>query len=215
MLQKVRVEKRWKNDEKIWKRWKNGVICLVSMIASWVIVLKLSGKVHFLQFCADLSRKTKSIEAIYIYASERSFYALSGNGIAYYAMIYCFGDIRVWSQRTLLNFCWVSILFYILIANISWRVAQTPVNQYVAQTPVHHIIFWKSVMRTFRCIYVNSFNRLRFLAEVSTKLQKSTFLDNLRIITQEGNMETRQMIIFFSSTFSALTVCKTNFYIWK
>ena len=169
MLQKVRAEKRWKNDEKIWKRWKNRVICLVSMIASWVIVLKLSGKVHFLQFCADLSRKTKSIEAIYIYASERSFYALSGNGIAYYAMIYCFGDIRVWSQRTLLNFCWVSILFYILIANIPWRVAQTPVNQYVAQTPVNHIIFWKSVMRTFRCIYVNCFNRLRFLAEVSKK----------------------------------------------
>ena len=29
-------------------------------------------KVHFWQFCADLSKKYKSINAIYIYASERS-----------------------------------------------------------------------------------------------------------------------------------------------
>ena len=57
--------------------------------------LKLSKKVHFLQFCADLSKKSKSIKAIYIYASERSRYALSENGIVYYAMTYCFGDISI------------------------------------------------------------------------------------------------------------------------
>ena len=57
--------------------------------------LKLSKKVHFLQFCADLSKKSKSIKAIYIYASERSRYALSENGIVYYAMTYCFEDISV------------------------------------------------------------------------------------------------------------------------
>ena len=61
MLQTVRVEKV---DEKI------GVICLVSMFPSWVMVCKLSKKVQFLQFCADLSKKSKSVEAIYIYASE-------------------------------------------------------------------------------------------------------------------------------------------------
>ena len=33
--------------------------------------------------------------AIYIYASERFRYALSENGIVYYAMTYCLGDIRV------------------------------------------------------------------------------------------------------------------------
>ena len=144
-----------------------GVICLVSTFPSWVIVLKLSEKVHFLQFCADHSQKFMSIKGIYIYASERSRYALSENGIVYYAMTYCFGDISVWSRRILLNFCWVSIFFDILIANISWTVAQTPKN---------HSIFWKSVMRTFRCIYVNCFNRLRFLAEVSTKFSKMHFL---------------------------------------
>ena len=120
---------------------------------------------QFLQFCADLRRKSKSNKPIYIYASKRSRYALCRyeNDIVHYAMTYCFEDIRVWSARTLLNFCWVSTFFDILIANISWTVAQSP------------IIFWKSVVRTFICIYVNCFNRLRFFAEVSTKLQKMLF----------------------------------------
>ena len=187
------------------------------MFPSWVTVLKLSKKVHFLQFYAGLSKKSKSIKAnnhskkpncvkaIYIYASERSCYALSENFIVYYAMTYCFGDIRVWSRRILLNFCWVSIFFDILIPYISWTVAQTFIT----------ISFSKSVMRTFRCIYVNCFNTVRFFAEVSTKFQKMHFLDNLRTITQEGNMETRQMTAFFSSTFSTLTVCNIHFCIWK
>ena len=59
------------------------------------MILKISKKVHFLQYCADLSKKSKSIEAVYIYASERSRYALSENGIVYYAMTYCFEDISV------------------------------------------------------------------------------------------------------------------------
>ena len=33
----------------------------------------------------------------------------------------------------------------------------------------------------------------------------------LRTITQEGNMETRQMAPFFSSTLSALTACNIHF----
>ena len=140
---------------------KNGVICLVSKFFSWVMVLKLSKKVHFLHFCAYRSKKSRSIKAIYICVSGRSRYTLPENGIVYYAMTYSFGDISIWSWRILLNFCWISIFFDILIAYISWMVARTPIN---------HTIFWKIVMRTFRCIYVNSFNRLRFLAEVSTKL---------------------------------------------
>ena len=57
------------------------------------MVLKLSKKVHFLQFCTDPSKKFKSIKAIYIYASETSRYAFSENGIVYYAMTYCFGEL--------------------------------------------------------------------------------------------------------------------------
>ena len=61
MLQMFRVEA---SDE------KNGVICLVSMFP------KFSKKAHFLQFCADHSKKSKS-KSIYLYASERSCYGLS------------------------------------------------------------------------------------------------------------------------------------------
>ena len=39
-------------------RWKKfGVICVVSMFPSWVMILKLSKKVHFCQFCADLCKQ--------------------------------------------------------------------------------------------------------------------------------------------------------------
>ena len=73
---------------------KNGVVCLVFMFPSWVIP-KLCKKVHFLHFCADLSKKSKPVKAIYIYGSERYHYALSENGIVYYAMTYCYGVISV------------------------------------------------------------------------------------------------------------------------
>ena len=106
------------------------------------MVLKLSVKVHFLQFCADLSKKSKSIKAIYIYASERSRYTLSENGIVYYAM---------------------------------------------------------------------TLTDLDFLLRSAQYCKKCTFIDNLRTITQEGNIETRQMSPFFPSTFSALTVCNIHF----
>ena len=52
-------------------------------------------KCIFLQFYADLSRKSTSIKAIYTYVTERSCYALSVKGIVYYAMTYCFGDISI------------------------------------------------------------------------------------------------------------------------
>ena len=135
------------------------------------MVPKLSKNVHFLMhflIFAALSEKSKSIKAIFIYASERSCYALSENGIIFYDMAYCFGDIRIWSQKILLNFCWASIFFDILITNISWAVAQTPIG---------HTIFWK---RTFRYIHVNTLNRFRFLAEVSSKLQKMQFFGQFR-----------------------------------
>ena len=75
MLQTVSAEKL---DEKTW------VIGLVSMFPSWVMVLKLSKKVHFFQFYADLSRKHKSVKANYIYASESSCDTLSENDMVYW-----------------------------------------------------------------------------------------------------------------------------------
>ena len=121
-------------------------------------------------------------------------------------MNYCSGDIRVRSRKFLLIFCWISIFFDILVASISWTAAQTPLN---------HAIFWMSVMKTFRCIYENYFNKLLFLPEISTKLlKKCTFLDNSRIITQEANMETQKMTPFFH-LLSTLYVCNIHSCIWN
>ena len=78
MLQTVKSEKVNK---------QNDVICLVSMLPSLVIVLKLSKKVYFLQFFAGLSKKTNTSKVIYIYASERPHYALSENCIVCYAVM--------------------------------------------------------------------------------------------------------------------------------
>ena len=61
---------------------KNGVICLVSLLPSWVMVLKLSKKVHFLQFCADHSQKRKCVKVIYVYGSEGFYYSLSESDMA-------------------------------------------------------------------------------------------------------------------------------------
>ena len=79
MSQTFRVEKV---DE------QNGVICLVSFFPPelWSVNCKLSKKVHFLQFCADLSTKSKFVKAIYIYAPESSHYTLSENAMVYKGM---------------------------------------------------------------------------------------------------------------------------------
>ena len=63
-------------------------------------------------------------------------------------------------------------------------------------------------------MHINCFNRSRFLAEVSTSLQKYTIFGNLRSITEERKKETRQMTLF-SSPFWALTVCDFYFCIQK
>ena len=52
------------------------------------MVFRFSKKVNCLQFCADFSKKSKSIKAIYIDVSERSCYALSENGIVCHVLCY-------------------------------------------------------------------------------------------------------------------------------
>ena len=52
---------------------------------------------------------------------------------------------------------------------------------------------------------------LDFLLRSTQNYKKCTFVDNLRNITQEGNMGTRQMAPFFLSTFSDLTVSNIHF----
>ena len=59
---------------------KKRVICVHDSFLSYGPLLK---KVHFLQFCADLSQKPKSVEAIYMNGSESSYCSLSENDMVY------------------------------------------------------------------------------------------------------------------------------------
>ena len=89
---------------------------------------------------------TESIKEIYIYASERSRCVLLENCIVDYAMLLCcVSEIFGFEVKSFVKFL-LSIFFNILNCNIWWTMVQTTVN---------HVIFWKSEMRTFRCIYVN------------------------------------------------------------
>ena len=175
---------------------KKRIICLIFMFPSWFMVLILSKKVYFLQFCGDLSKKYKFIKAIYIYVLKDLVTHFQKMVLLVMLWSTVSGYIRVWSRRILLNFCWVRTFYDILIANISWTVAQTPID---------HTIFCKTVMRTFICIYGNCFNRLRFLAEVSIKLEKM-HLHFFGHFTYHNSGRKHG---------SPLTVCNIHFYIWK
>ena len=157
MLQTVRTEKV---DDKY------GVICLVSMLPSWVMVYKLYKKVHFLQFCADLSKKFRSVEAIYIYASESSHCPLSECAMVCRGLSHRSWGISNWNIKKDAESAEI-------LQNPSTSI--TNISKTVSHTIINNTIFWNCVTRPFRCIYVNCFNKLRFLAEVRTILQKMYF----------------------------------------
>ena len=92
------------------------------MYPSLFLVLKLSKILFFLQFFANISENSKTVVAIYVYASESSCFTFLKNGVGYYAIIYSLEDISVWSWWILLNFCWVSTFLEIWFFNVSWTV---------------------------------------------------------------------------------------------
>ena len=79
-------------------------------------------------------------------------------------MAYCFGDINVWSRKVLIYFCWFRIFFGVLIANILWAVADTPIS---------HTTFWKSVETSKEFIHSN--------IEMTSKELLSTSNNNIDI----------------------------------
>ena len=46
-----------------------------------------------MELCADVSKTSKSIVEIYVFASEHSHWPLLENVVAYHVMNYCSGDI--------------------------------------------------------------------------------------------------------------------------
>ena len=123
----------------------------------------------FLKFNAELSKKFLSLLKQVTHVRPRGLVTHFQKMVMFIMIWHTVSEIlKVWSRQILLIHCTVSILFDISIANSLWAVAQSG------------IIFWKSVMRTFRCIYTSCFNRLRFLAENSTKLQKMNFFGQFK-----------------------------------
>ena len=59
------------------------------------MVLKLSKIVSLLKFLVDVSKKSKAVKAIYVYASQSSCFVLLENGIGYNAMTESLEDISV------------------------------------------------------------------------------------------------------------------------
>ena len=124
MLQTVRAEKV---DEINW------VICPVSMFPSWVMVFKLSKKVHFCNFVLTSARNLSLLKQ-FTYMQLDDF-------VTYFQKMVLL--ITLWLTALEIlgfqveEFLLSQHLFYILIANISWTVAQNAIN---------HIIFWNSVI---------------------------------------------------------------------
>ena len=131
------------------------------------MVFQLSKKRHFLQFCVDLNKKSKSVKSVYIYASESFHYTLSENAMVYRGPSNHSWDINDWNIKK-----------YADSAEIQQNssTSNTNISKTVSHSTINNIIVWKYVTRPFRCIYVNCFNRLRFPAEVSTKIAKNALL---------------------------------------
>ena len=126
-----------------------------------VMVLKLSKKCIFCNFGLTSARNLSLLKQ-FTYIHQKGLVTHFQNLMLFIMLWLTVSEILVFEvEKFSRNFAWVSIFFDILIASNSWTVAHTPIN---------HSIFWKSVMRTIRCIYVNCFNRLQFLVEFSTKL---------------------------------------------
>ena len=84
------------------------------------------------------------------------------------------------------------------------------ISKTVSHSIINYTIFGKTVTRHFRCMYVNCFDRLRFFAEVSTKLQKMHFFRQFKDHNSGGKYGnwTNDPIIFIY--FFHCNVCNIN-----
>ena len=83
-----------------------------------------------------------------------------------------------------------------------------------AQILINYVIFWMSVTRNWRCIYVNYFNLFQdfcFLLRLAQNFKKCSFLDNVRTITQKTYMKSRQINPFFHLVFPLYLFVKFTF----
>ena len=107
------------------------------MLSSWVMVLKLSRKVHFFEIFCWPQQKNKSVKAIYLYAPESSHYTLSENGMVYGGLEY---QKRCWLSRNITNLCYLKDILRMRFpsnwfpSNTSNNCIQTFLNENILHT---------------------------------------------------------------------------------
>ena len=123
---------------------KDGVICVVFIFPSRVMILKLSKKLHFFNFVLTQEKNLSILKQV-------THIHLKGLVTCFQKMVVSYAGLMFWrywclNLKNFVKFLLSSICFDTLIPNILWTVAQTPIK---------HIIFWKTVIRTSNSIYVN------------------------------------------------------------
>ena len=153
-----------------------------------------------MEFCVDFSKKSKSIREIYIYASERSCYALLKNGIVYSATTAL--EILEFKVKKCCYISPDSALFFIFNSLISHKGC------------LRHLEPYRLLRECNENFQIHVLNRFRFLAEVRAEFQKNALFWQFEDHHSWTNSETRQMTSFFSSTFPVLTVYNIHFFVW-
>ena len=100
MLPTVRT---WKEDG------KNVVICLVSMLSTWVSVIKMLKMGNLFKFLSCLQRKPTSFRGISSGVFERSHYIFQKKWYGFYGYELRIRRYQLQSWNNFLNFCWVSL----------------------------------------------------------------------------------------------------------
>ena len=135
---------------------KNMGLCVVSMFSSWVMVYELSKMCTFCNFVLT-SAWNLSLLKQFTYMNRKVF-------IAVFQKMTRFIEVRATVHEILA-----------IKKRQNSSISNTNISKTLSQSIINNTIFWKSVTRLFRCIYVNCFNILTFFAEVSTIIQKNRF----------------------------------------
>ena len=131
---------------------------------------------HFLQFCAQISN--------FVLTSARKLSLSKQFTCIHQKVLITLFQKMIWFIGV-----WATV-HEILVNKISKNMltqkkkicltSNPNISKIISHSIINNTIFWKCVTRPFRCIYVNCFNRLRFIVEVSTKLQKMHFFRQFR-----------------------------------
>ena len=177
-------------------------------LVSWVMILKLSKKVYFLQFCADLGQKPKSVKAIYMYISEKYLYRLSENVLVYGSLSHRSWGISNYNIKKDAD----SAEIY---QNSS--ISNTNIFKTLSHSIINNTIFWKRLTKPFRCIYVNCFNifnciKLLFFLRSQHKIEKMHFFRQFKDHNSGKENENYKNNPIFWSNVSVLPACNIHFW---